>query len=278
MTIRDILVHIDTAVGCEARLNAAIAMAVTHDAHLVGLYVMPDIRLPAYSEVDIPADILQAQEERQAETAAESGVSFDAATSAAAVSAEWRCVTGDPATTLAIHARYMDLVVVSQHAVDGQLGAVISEIPDHIVLTAGRPVLVIPDHFTGGAIGKRVMIGWDAGQMATRALHDALPILQKAEQVSVMVVNPKKGRIGHNDLPGADVAHHLARHGVVAEADHITAADMGVGDQLLARSADMRADLVVTGAYGHARWKELILGGVTRQLLETMPVPVLMSH
>lgn len=275
MAIKDILVHMDDTQSCKGRLDAAIQVARTHGAHLIGLYAKPHNEIPGYMDVQIPADLLQMQEERLAAAAASVEKTFESTTKAAVISAEWRCETGNASVLLTDQGRYVDLIVVGQHNIDNSLSGPSDGIADNVVLSSGRPVLVIPINYAGTDIGKRVMVGWDEGQMATRALHDSLPFLAKAEKVSVMVVNPKDD--GGN-LPGIDVAHHLARHNIQVEADHSTSDELSIGDQLLSRAADMGADLIVSGAYGHSRWKELVLGGVTRQLLETMPVPVLMSH
>ncbi len=278
MTIQDILVYVDNGKACENRLQAAIQVAATHEAHLIGLYTLSDPDLPGYVEVEIPVDILELQAERAVEAAKRAEEAFEEATEKAGISAEWRCLEGDAIEILISQARYVDLLVISQHDPEDSMASIIYDIPDQVILEAGRPVLVVPYTYRGDGIGKRVMVGWDASQLASRAIHDALPFLERADKVTVMVINPEVGIKGHGDLPGADVAAHLARHNVCAEADHVTNTDVNTGDQLLSRAADLDADLVVTGAYGHARWKELILGGVTRHLLESMPVPVLMSH
>jgi nucleotide-binding universal stress UspA family protein len=128
------------------------------------------------------------------------------------------------------------------------------------------------------APGKHAIVAWNGSREAARAVNDALPILRGADQVEVMCANPDRGELGDADLPGADLCLHLARHGVKAEAQTLVASDLEIGDLLLSRAADHGADLIVMGAYGHARWREVVLGGVTRQLLEQMTVPVLMSH
>ncbi|NQW00286.1 MAG: universal stress protein [Rhodospirillales bacterium] len=278
MTIRDILVHLDDGASCAGRLDAAIQLAQTHQAHLTGLYIMPHSSIPGYIDVQIPADILQTLEDRLIATAQTVEEKFKQATDLAGLAAEWRCQKGFAADLVLDHGHYADLIVVGQRDPDSIGGPALEEIPDHIILSAGRPVLVIPKNYAGGTIGKRVIVGWDRGQRATRAIHDAIPLLQKADQVSVLIVNRDDSQDDGSKLPAVDIAHHLARHDVHVEADHITSTDMGVGDQLLARAADMGADLLVSGAYGHARWRELILGGVTRQLLDQMPIPLLMSH
>lgn len=278
MAIQDILVHMDDSKSCRARLDAAIQIATTHDAHLIGLYAIPYFQIPGYMDAQMPADIIEMQEQRLAAAAVQVENIFQKETKKSGTSAEWRSLKGDAAEALTDQGRYTDLIIVGQNSHEDMIGNTRDEIADYVVLSAGRPVLIIPNNYQGQAIGKRVMLGWDGGQMAARALHDALPILEKSDMVSVMIIDKDSEANKGGNSPGIDVAHHLARHGIKAEADHITNADMGPGDQLLTRAADMGADLLVTGAYGHSRWKELIMGGVTRQLLDTMPVPVLMSH
>jgi len=278
MAIRDILVHMDDHESCKTRIAAAVDMAIRHDAHLTGLFVMPSAAIPGYMDVQVPLDLVQMHEDRMKEKAQSVEKIFDHATQPSGVSSEWRCLQGYAPDIIADHGHYSDLIVIGQHDPAISLGAGNDEIPDHVVLSSGRPVLIIPNNFAGGVIGKRVIVGWDRGQMATRALHDALPVLQKADAVSIMMVNPKSrpGGVGHS--PGADIAHHLARHGVSVEADHSVNEKIGVCEHLLSRAADMGADLIVTGAYGHSRWREIMMGGVTRELLNTMPYPILMSH
>jgi len=196
----------------------------------------------------------------------------------AGVTSEWRCLKGNAVDLIIDHGHYADLIIVGQHDPDTSIGPAMDELPDQVIMASGRPVLIIPRNFSGGDIGTKVMVGWDRGQRATRAIHDAMPLLQKADEVSVLIVNSDADPKQPGNLPAVDIAHHLARHHVKVEADHITSSDMGAGDQLLSRAADMGANLLVTGAYGHARWRELVLGGVTRQLLDTMPMPLLMSH
>jgi nucleotide-binding universal stress UspA family protein len=127
-------------------------------------------------------------------------------------------------------------------------------------------------------VGKRVLIAWDAGREAARAASDALPLLRRADAVEVAVFDPQRARRNHGAQPGADIALFLARHGVKVSVHTQSGAGYDVGAQILSRAADTSADLIVMGAYGHARVRELVLGGVTRTVLEAMTVPVLMSH
>lgn len=278
MSLKDIIVPIDTTEACASRVDAAIALASAHDAHVTGVAVLYKPYIPPHAEVEISADILEMRQQALRDAADEAGAVFQAKLDAAGCAGAWRIVEGDPIDVISEQARYGDLLVVSQNPSAGDFLPGGHEMPDRVILSAGRPVLVIPYIYKGGPIGTRALVAWDAGRMATRAVHDALPILEKSENVTIMVANPEPGEEGHGDLPGADLAAHLARHGVKANADHTVSKDLDIGELLLSRIADDRADLLVLGAYGHARWRELVLGGVTAHILEHMTVPVLMSH
>ncbi|NQV84116.1 MAG: universal stress protein [Rhodospirillales bacterium] len=277
MVFKDILVHVDNSKSSPARLNAAIRLAQTWDSKLTGAYVLSQPYLPAYTEVQIGPDILEAQAKELKRNAEEAGSAFRKTTDQGGVNAEWRVLEGMTVEALAIQSRYFDLAIVGQGDPDEYLFIGDREMPDGLIMTSGRPVLIIPFVGTFETIGKNIMVAWDGGQQASRAVHDALPVLKAANTVTVMVVNPKGGRQGTGDLPGADMAAHLSRHGVNAEADHVIS-DLDPGDTLLSRAADKGIDLLVMGTYGHARWTELILGGVTNHMLKHMTVPVLTSH
>ncbi|MBN8909554.1 MAG: universal stress protein, partial [Rhodospirillales bacterium] len=121
-------------------------------------------------------------------------------------------------------------------------------------------------------------VAWNASREAARAVNDALPLLEGAKLVTVVAINPRQGIGGHGDVPAADIVLHLARHGVKAEAAHTVANDISDGEALLSYAADLGVDLIVAGAYGHSRAREMVFGGVTRTLLSEMTVPVFLSH
>ncbi len=145
-------------------------------------------------------------------------------------------------------------------------------------MTSGRPVLVVPYIGPGKSVATHVLVGWNASREATRAVNDAIPLLQRAKKVTVLAVDPEGGTEGHGEVPSADISLHLARHGIKVEAAQTVTGDIDVGDALLSRASDLGADLIVVGAYGHSRMREFILGGVTRHLLQHMTVPILISH
>ncbi|MBK8176322.1 MAG: universal stress protein [Rhodospirillales bacterium] len=280
MALKDILVHIDNGRHCTARLDAALALAAAHDAHLTGLYVITHPRIPGYVRAQLPDDLIAQQERATVAAAARAERTFTDHLQRAGINGEWRCVEGAQAPMLSMHGRYADVVVAGQRDTSGDEGVDDPAMPDQLILGLGRPVLVIPYGGEFPAIGNRVLVAWDASRLATRAINDAMPFLETAKEVIVLAVNPKRedGEGGHGEIPSADICLHLARHRIRTEAQHLYADDLSAGEVLLSRAVDEGIDLIVCGAYGHARWRELVLGGVTRHLLEHMTIPVLMSH
>ncbi len=283
MALKDILVQVDDGRGYQARLALAAALAARSDGHLTGLFVIEPISFSALAAPGGPdfaaAEAFQAVEREHRAARLKLGerlaALFRDAADRAGVSSEWRVADDDAATAVVLHARYADLAVLGQADPDNPpLGAGVVEA---VLLGSGRPALVVP--FIGAkSVGERVLVAWNATREAARALNDAMPLLAQAEKVTVLSVNPERGIGGEGDLPAADIALHLARHGVKAEAAHTTAEDVSVGDILLSRAADLGADLIVMGGYGHSRAREFVLGGATRELLRHMTVPVLLSH
>jgi len=225
-------------------------------------------------------EVAEVQANWAAEAATEAKALFDKAVNGANLSTEWRDVEGMLLAETALHARYADLVIAGQYDTDGEMADGEAELIDHLVLECGRPVLVVPYAGTFKTLGRHAMVAWNATREATRTVNDALPLLTRADRVDVVAVNPHggKGRDGHGQIPSADICHHLARHGVKCDAQHLEARDIDVGSALLSYIADEGADLLVMGAYGRSRLRELVLGGATRHLLREMTVPVLMSH
>jgi nucleotide-binding universal stress UspA family protein len=129
-----------------------------------------------------------------------------------------------------------------------------------------------------GSIGRRVLIGWNGSPEAARAVHDALPLMVGAEAVTVVTIDPEGGPGANEEGPGADIARHLARHGLPVMVRRVTGPAAAAGDLLLNEAADLGADLIVMGAFGHSRLREFVLGGATRTLLAQMTAPVLMAH
>jgi nucleotide-binding universal stress UspA family protein len=276
MPLKDLMVHVGTDAAGATRVDVAVTLAAAHGAHLTGLHVMTRPLLPGFVELEIPASVYEAQTQWLRAEADRAAAVFDSRARAAGTPAEWRAVEGGLVATTAVHARYADLAVVGQGLDASELGPEASLLPEELVMVVGRPVLIVPSYGTFPTVGERVLVGWNGGREATRAVNDALPLLARARKVTVLTVDPAVGP--DRRLPGADIALHLARHGITVEASQTQATDIEVGDVLLSYAADIGADLIVIGGYGHSRFREMVLGGVTRHLLRHMTVPVLMSH
>jgi nucleotide-binding universal stress UspA family protein len=276
MALKELLVIADNDAAYRSRLDVAFALAGAHGARVVGLHVMPPPITPLYADVPIPESVEKLQRLELEEAARRAGAVFATAAAHTGAATEWRVAEGHVVRVAGTHARYADLTVVPQGLDLGTPSADLGALPEELALTVGRPVLVIPRYGTFKEIGRRVLVAWNGSREATRAVHDALPLLQRAEQVTVLSIDPTAEP--EERLPGADIALHLARHGVTARAASIAGADMMVGDLLLSYAADHDIDLIVMGAYGHTRLREMVLGGATRSILQHMTVPVLLSH
>jgi nucleotide-binding universal stress UspA family protein len=280
MTIKDMLVHVDGSKSAAGRFAAAIDLAQASAAHVTGLCLAVEPPVPATILGVMPPELLTSQRAAIREQAEAAASQFRLAVERAGLPCECRIVQVadfDAVEVFVRHARHADLVIVGQ-ADPAEFTPLGSRFPADAVMGSGRPALVVP--YTGPAptLGQRALVAWDGGREATRAVNDALPILERARSVIVLSVNPDASDNGARREPGADISLHLARHGVRVTAARTIARDISVGDAILADIADNSIDLLVMGAYGHSRLRELVLGGVTRHLLQHMTVPVLMSH
>ena len=270
---KDILVHAEEQPAGAARFAAACALARRHDARLIALFALEFAELPGYVAAQIGEEALRRAREAYLAHAARARTRLEAAAGRADVHFEWREAPGAARDLLVEHGRYADLIIIGQPDPE-QDGARPQGFPGELALASGRPLLTIPYAGRHDDLGRRALVAWNASREATRAVHDALPLLRAAESVVVLAVDPPEQ--GH--IPGADIAAHLAHHGVHVEARHSVAPDIEVGDELLNMASDLGSDLIVMGAYGRSRLREAVFGGATRHILEHMTVPVLMAH
>jgi nucleotide-binding universal stress UspA family protein len=281
MSYKDLLVVLDSDAASRGRIALAAALAERFASHLVGLYPLPIPQAPRHLGYYDPALLdpffreLRAQAQEVSDKEREA---FEHAASLRGLSAEWRVVDEGPQSDPALHARYVDLTILGQLDPDRGDVDLVRPRPEHVTLASGRPILVVPYAGRFETVGRRVLIGWNATREATRAVNDAMPLLAAAEMVTVLTIDAREGPDAHGELPGADISLHLARHDVKAEVERTVSAGIPAGEVLLSRAADLGADLLVIGAYGHSRVRELLLGGATRSILQSMTVPVLMSH
>lgn len=279
MSYQTILLHADAARSAPARLRLAAMLAGQEQAHLI-CAAMTGISRYAYStnasdpESMIRADVARFACERAQRVLNETGEQLG---KLGVQSCEMRNVSDDAYGGLALQARYADLVIVSQADPADPATALLRDLPEHLVMHCSRPVLVVPfaGHFN--TVGENVLVAWDGGMQATRAVTQAIPILRRAGRVTLAVIDPISGPDEHGDEPGADIALYLSRHGIKVDVQR-QSSNGDVGEALLTMADNLGADLLVMGAYGHARYREILLGGATRTVLNTMTVPVLLSH
>ncbi|MGE0417228.1 MAG: universal stress protein [Acetobacteraceae bacterium] len=281
MALKDILVHLDTGARTNARLATAATLARRHGARLTGLFVVnvPESALFYGGAVPYATAGVDLVAQTRAEIVASSKpveAHFRDFLAREGLEGEYRIYEGRTPQVVALHTRYADLTVLGQpNGAENDDG---DDVVVNTLMSAGRPVLLVPYVGDYAKVGERVLVAWNASREATRAVADAMPMLQAASQVTVLAINPQHGIHGHGDVPAADIALHLARHGVKAEATHTVSGSIPDGETLLSYAADVSADMIVAGGYGHSRARELVFGGVTQTLLREMTVPILLSH
>jgi nucleotide-binding universal stress UspA family protein len=271
MCYKTIVVHVDHSPHAEARIRYAAQLAARCGAHLVGSAFSGISR---YAEAGSTMLLAQQHERRGDHDTALAR--FDAIAAAEGVAShERRYADDDPAGGLALQGRYADLVIVSQTDLDDPAAAHLAgPVPAQVVQGSARPLLVLPHVRRHETIGGRIMLAWDGSLQATRAVAGAMPLLRDAGLVAIVLFQPLEA-IGRE--PGTDLALYLARQGVRCEV-HVEPSPIDDGAALLACTDCLDADLIVMGAYGRPRLRELVLGGVTETLLDRMTVPVLMAH
>ncbi|MDH4191966.1 MAG: universal stress protein [Betaproteobacteria bacterium] len=280
MSYKTILVHLDPGARSKERLDVAFDLGSQFDAHLVGLFAQSEFPVPAAARA-MAGSIVEEAVLRQRISATQSAeAAFRAALARhPGARAEWRASNADALQAVRLSARYADLVITGQRQpIDEDDSGLARDFVEDLILCAGRPVLFLPYAGRFAQVGRRVLIAWNATREAARAVVDALPFLQRAESVQVVAFNPTQNGDDHGEIPGADISLYLARHGVKATAAQQHCAEIDIGAQILSRAADIDADLLVMGAYGHSRTYQTVLGGATRTIFESMTLPVLMSH
>jgi nucleotide-binding universal stress UspA family protein len=271
MTIKDILVHIDTSPGCGARLELAAALARRFDAYLVGAFILPSTELLELADSAAAVRLALNLAELE-ENTAKLEEKFRRLLKREALTGEWYMARGRAETCVALRALAADLVVLGQR---DPKRLMILEAPEDVILACGRPVLVIPYAGRFDHVGDNVLIAWNASREASLAAHGALPLMAQANSVAILSVGRDAEDIEERS---EELITHLARHGLNATKELLTQTTLTPAEAALSRVADLGADLMVMGAYGHSRLRETILGGMTRDILRHMTVPVLMAH
>jgi nucleotide-binding universal stress UspA family protein len=275
--IKDLVVNLAVGSAAEGVRDFAVSVAATFDAHLTGVAFVYEPIIPAVDMYGIPPDLIESQRVENEKTAQAALARFEEAARRAAISAEPRrldATLGGAADTFAHVARRFDLSIVGQPE-PGKPGPG-DTIVEGALFGSGRPVLVVPYIQRAPLTLDRAMLCWDGSRSAARATGDAMPLLTRAKATEIVIVAGEPAK--SDEIPGADIAHHLARHGAKVELKRIVATESDIASTILSHAADVSADFLVMGGYGHSRLREFILGGVTRGILAAMTVPTLLSH
>ncbi len=286
MRLKDLLVVLDTTPRSDVRLALALDLARRNDAHLTGLCPL-ELLLPSdlgfalggYPEVMALQAAVDEVQAKASEAAQGLEARFREALRREGVAGDWRTADGPAAEAVAFNARHADLTLLGQPDPEHPLPPSARGMVADTLMTAGRPLLVIPYAGSFPSIGRSVLIAWTETREAARAASDALALIDPTASVTVLTISPPGSGSAGVAVPGAEIAAHLARHGLtVSAATTVRDATISDADVLLSYAADLGADLLVMGGYGHARVRELALGGMTRDMLRHMTLPVLISH
>jgi nucleotide-binding universal stress UspA family protein len=274
--IKDIIVNLGLGAHDPAG-EFAISVADAFEAHVLGVGFVYDPVIPGAVMGGIPAQFIESQRADSEKSASAAIARFEQVAKRVGVSYESLSVNASvagAADRLGQLARRFDLAIVGQPNRDKDEPAEV--VDEGVLFESGRPVIFVPYIQKAALKLERVMVCWDGSRAAARAVADSLPFLHKSKQVEIVIVAGKGFKT--DEAPGADLAKHLARHELQVVLKRITSPDIDVSSTILSYAADTSADMIVMGGYGHSRLREFILGGATRGILESMTVPVLMSH
>ncbi|HEY3640083.1 MAG TPA: universal stress protein [Xanthobacteraceae bacterium] len=275
--VKDIVVNLTGAAPQEFAADYAISLAQLFEAHIAGVGFIYEPVIPGTVLGGIPTDLIEAQREENTKAARAATDRFEAAARRAGLSAEVRILDASVAGAADLFgriARRFDLAVAGQAR--PKEGATEELLIEGALFESGRPVVVVPYVQTQAVTLERVLVCWDGSRPATRAIADALPFLQRAKAIDIVAVSGERGK--GSELVGTNMARHLARHGLKVELKRVSAGNVDVPSAIRSHAAETGADFMVMGGYGHSRLREFILGGVTRTVLATSTIPVLMSH
>jgi nucleotide-binding universal stress UspA family protein len=280
MAYQTILAHLSNRSATSAVLAASEILAKRHAAHLVGLHVKPPLDLFVNAEVPVPINVTRELAEHQRECESTIRKLFEQRSKSRSHVSEWRSVDAGLmpiVDALVEQGNTSDLMVICQNE-GAAVGSYFRNIPEHVLMACGRPVLVVPFGEPVISIGERIFVAWDGRRESTRAVFGALPMLRRASLVHLhRVIQPHEDR--HQIARISDeMANTLARHGVVVEVFHSDAKNAEVADELLNFANNMDADVIVMGCYGHSPLREFFLGGTTRSILADSTLPLLMSN
>ncbi len=279
MSIKTILVYLPSEKNAAAILEPALKIAAERNAHVIGLHLTAD--LPIYGEfpAEVSEEVLARLQKAGKDAAAGAKRIFDDAVQTLPVTHEWRCFTASYATgndLIAMNGRAADLIVCGKPS--DEVADAWSDFSETAIMRSGRPVLIVPGLRPQKTVGEHVVIAWNDTREAARAVFDALDLIKGASTVRAVTLIEKESQREAAEALGADLIATLARHGIGASLDVSHAGNSGAGEAILSRLLDDGCDLLIMGGYSHSRFREMIFGGVSRDILRDTFVPTLVSH
>lgn len=274
-----IAIHLSNDKACLRRIEAGLRLAKEHGAEVIGVYPTDSISGHYYDEAIIPQDVRKILRGRRQEFRETVHKEFLEQAAAAGIRAEWRAPEGEADEALALHARYCDLLIMSKAERVDAVTAIIPNLPEAVVMAAGRPVLMIPASGTFNTIGERILYCWDQRREAARAFTDAAPFLKRCKELVVLEVDRDERMFRERELHEGDFGAYCTSLGYPQPKHLVKKGEgIGVGNVILNTASDSGSDLIVMGAYGHSRMRQWVMGGASRTLLSSMTVPVLLAH
>jgi nucleotide-binding universal stress UspA family protein len=286
IVLRDLIVMLDGSPRSDTRLALGVELARRHGAHLTGLCpldglagIHPSVVPGPYPEMFAFPEAVKEFRARATEKARSMEAEFRNQLRRNGINGEWKVATGLPADVLVRRARSADLIVLGQADPDENTQTRPLDLIEDALMHTGRPLLLVSYAGRFEEIGSNVLLGWNHSREAARAAHDMLPLVGSSTRVTVLTIQHGRQAQTDRELPNAEIAAHLARHGLQVTSTR-TVRDSSVSDAdiLLNHASDIGADLLVIGGYGCSRAREILLGGVTRDLLRYMTLLVLMSR
>jgi len=279
MSIKDIMVLCDAGEANDYRVETALLLAKIYQAHLTGVHLVPYPIIPVYGGnfPDTIPYISADQLEQSKNTANRLRDNFKKKATNLGIHCEWKEIDGVDVRYIIDNARYTDVVIVPQgYSRYGEDNT--QKIDAYLSVHLGRPLIITPDLKKVFTLPKKVIIAWDESHEAARAVHDALPFLQYAEQIQIISVAANTKQEKQYMIFDDDLRKHLSHHGINVEVVSLDPSSKGTGKTILEGALEFNADLIVMGAYGHSRLKEIVLGGATRYLLKNTTIPLFLSH
>jgi nucleotide-binding universal stress UspA family protein len=279
MSIKTILVYLPSEKNAATILDPALKIAVEKSAHVIGLHLTPD--LPVYGEfpAEVSEEVIIRLQKAGKDAAAGARRVFDEWVKKSPVTHEWRCYTASYAAgsdLIAQQGRTVDLIVCGKPSDD--IPDAWSDFSETAIIRSGRPVLIVPGTKALKTIGEHVVIAWNDTREAARAVFDSVDLLKAASSVRAVTLIEKESQRAAAEALGAELIANLGRHGVTASLDVSYAGSGGAGEAILSRLLEEGCDLLIMGGYSRSRFREMIFGGASRDILRDTWVPTLLSH